>query len=194
MEPARKLTLDNLDVGHVEKDPEVWEKVVRKLRAGMMPPSGLPRPKAANYEAMISWLETELDRHAVTHLPPPGLHRLNRTEYGNVIRDLLALDVDPAKFLPSDDSTRGFDNIAGDVVSLARAARRLRYRRREDQPPGDRRCDRALALHLSRALRTLRRTITSKVCRSGRVAAWWRSMSSLRTAITSSRSSPSTKG
>jgi mono/diheme cytochrome c family protein len=120
MEPARQLTLDNLDVAHVEKDPEIWEKVVRKLRAGMMPPSGMPRPNRAIYEAMISWLETELDRHAAAHLPPPGLHRLNRTEYGNVIRDLLALDVDPAKFLPSDDSTRGFDNIAG-TLSLSPA-------------------------------------------------------------------------
>jgi mono/diheme cytochrome c family protein len=113
LEPARQLTLDNLDAAHVEKDAEVWERVVRKLRAGMMPPSGLPRPNPAKYEAVIAWIETELDRHAVAHLPPPGLHRLNRTEYGNAIRDLLALEVDPAKFLPSDDSTRGFDNIAG---------------------------------------------------------------------------------
>ena len=58
-------------------------------------------------------METELDRSAVTHLPPPGLHRLNRTEYANAIRDLLALEVDATKFLPPDDSTRGFDNIAG---------------------------------------------------------------------------------
>jgi mono/diheme cytochrome c family protein len=120
LEPARQLTLDNLDVAHVEKDAEVWERVVRKLRAGMMPPSGLPRPNPAKYEAVISWLETELDRHAAAHLPPPGLHRLNRTEYGNAIRDLLALEVDPAKFLPSDDSTRGFDNIAG-ALSLSPA-------------------------------------------------------------------------
>ncbi|MBZ5625869.1 MAG: DUF1592 domain-containing protein [Acidobacteriia bacterium] len=120
MEPARKLTLDNLDVAHVEKEPEVWERVVRKLRAGMMPPSGLPRPNPSSYEAIVAWLETELDHHAVVNLPPPGLHRLNRTEYGNAIRDLLALEVDPAKFLPSDDSTRGFDNIAG-ALSLSPA-------------------------------------------------------------------------
>src|SRR5580704_10526759 len=107
------ITLDNLDVAHVEQNPQEWERVVHKVRAGMMPPAGLPRPKPADFEAAISWLENELDKHAVAHLPPPGLHRLNRTEYKNAIRDLLAVDIDPGKYLPSDDSTRGFDNIAG---------------------------------------------------------------------------------
>ena len=64
-------------------------------------------------ESLIRWMESELDRSAVTHLPAPGLHRLNRTEYANAIRDVLGLEVDATKFLPSDDSTRGFDNIAG---------------------------------------------------------------------------------
>jgi cytochrome c551/c552 len=114
------LMLDKLDPAHVSENAEVWEKVVRKLRAGMMPPSGLPRPNPATYEALILSLENELDHNAVTHLPPPGLHRLNRTEYANVVRDLLALEIDPAKFLPSDDSTRGFDNIAG-ALSLSPA-------------------------------------------------------------------------
>ena len=114
------LMLDKLDSTEVRKDAEVWEKVVRKLRAGMMPPSGLPRPTPAIYEALITSIENELDRDTVTRLPPPGLHRLNRTEYGNAIRDLLALEIDPAKFLPSDDSTRGFDNIAG-ALSLSPA-------------------------------------------------------------------------
>jgi len=107
------ITLDNLDVAHVEQNPEEWERVVHKVRAGMMPPAGMPRPKPAAFEAAISYLETELDKHAAVNLPPPGLHRLNRTEYKNVIRDLLAVDIDPGKYLPSDDSTRGFDNIAG---------------------------------------------------------------------------------
>jgi mono/diheme cytochrome c family protein len=120
MEPALRITLDDLDTAHVEKNPEEWERVVRKVRAGMMPPSGLPRPDAATYEAMTAWLETQLDRHAVTHVPPPGLHRMNRTEYANAIRDLLALEIDPSKYLPSDDSTRGFDNIAG-ALSLSPA-------------------------------------------------------------------------
>ena len=64
-------------------------------------------------ESLIRWMENELDRSAKTHLPAPGLHRLNRTEYSNAIRDLLALEVDASKFLPTDDSTHGFDNIAG---------------------------------------------------------------------------------
>ncbi len=110
-EPIVKI--DKLDTAHVEKDAETWEKIVRKLRAGMMPPSGRPRPAGPAMESMIRFLETNLDKSAVTMLPPPGLHRLNRTEYANVVRDVLALDIDPTKYLPSDDSTRGFDNIAG---------------------------------------------------------------------------------
>ncbi|HEY2845987.1 MAG TPA: DUF1592 domain-containing protein [Bryobacteraceae bacterium] len=107
------LQLDKLDLTHLGDHAEIAEKVVRKLRAGMMPPTGLPRPDAAKREALISWMEAELDRSASTHLPAPGLHRLNRTEYTNAIRDVLALEVDATKFLPPDDSTRGFDNIAG---------------------------------------------------------------------------------
>lgn len=112
-EAARKLTLDDLDLFRVRDQAVKWERVVRKLRAGMMPPPGMRRPDAATFEAMIVWLENELDRTAVTHLPPPGIHRLNRREYTNVIRDLMALEVDATKFLPADDSTRGFDNMAG---------------------------------------------------------------------------------
>lgn len=107
------MGIDKLDTANVEKNAEKWEKVVRKLRAGMMPPSGQNRPDHQTYEAMIVYLENELDKHRVTQLPPPGLHRLNRTEYANAIHDLLNLDIDPSKYLPSDDSTRGFDNIAG---------------------------------------------------------------------------------
>ena len=113
MDSAVKLTLDDLDLSQVNRNVVVWERVVRKLRAGQMPPSGMPRPDAATYESMIAWLENELDRQAVPHAPAPGLHRLNRTEYANVVRDLLDLEIDPAKYLPSDDSTYGFDNIAG---------------------------------------------------------------------------------
>jgi mono/diheme cytochrome c family protein len=110
---ARKLKIDQLDPGNVDKDRRTWELIVRKVRAGQMPPSGMPRPAAEVMEAHIAALETELDRTAKPFAPPPGLHRLNRTEYANAVRDLLALDIDPAKYLPSDDSTAGFDNIAG---------------------------------------------------------------------------------
>src|SRR5262245_48550444 len=79
----------------------------------MMPPAGARRPEPSSLQSLASWLENELDRNAVVYLPPPGLHRLNRTEYANVMRDLLALEVDPSKLLPSDDSSHGFDNIAG---------------------------------------------------------------------------------
>ena len=107
------LLLDQLDLSHLGDHAEIGEKVVRKLRAGMMPPSGMKQPDPATREALIAWMENELDRSAVTYLPPPGLHRLNRTEYTNAIRDALALQVDATKFLPADDSTHGFDNIAG---------------------------------------------------------------------------------
>jgi hypothetical protein len=105
--------LDQLDLAHLGDHAEIGEKVVRKLRAGMMPPTNMKRPDPATMESLIKWMENELDRSAVTHLPAPGLHRLNRTEYANAVRDLLGLEVNAAKFLPADDSTRGFDNIAG---------------------------------------------------------------------------------
>jgi hypothetical protein len=107
------LELDKLDLAHLGDHAEIGEKVVRKLRAGMMPPTGMPRPDAAVLDALITSMEKELDRSAISYLPAPGLHRLNRTEYTNAIRDVLGLQVDAAKFLPADDSTRGFDNIAG---------------------------------------------------------------------------------
>jgi mono/diheme cytochrome c family protein len=107
------LALDQLDLARLADQAPIAEKVALKLRAGMMPPLGVPRPDRATRDALITWMENELDRHAATSLAAPGLHRLNRTEYRNVIRDLLGLEVDPAKFLPSDNSTYGFDNIAG---------------------------------------------------------------------------------
>jgi mono/diheme cytochrome c family protein len=113
MDSARKLQIDKLDPGNVDRDREAWELIVRKVRAGQMPPAGMKRPDAGEFDAVISFVETELDRTAKPFMPAPGLHRLNRTEYANVVRDLLSLDIDPAKYLPSDDSTSGFDNIAG---------------------------------------------------------------------------------
>src|SRR5262245_13457522 len=106
------LSLEELDISRVGDHRDKWEKVVRKLRAGMMPPPGEERPEKAEYAGFVTWLENELDRGAEPYTPAPGLHRLNRTEYANAIRDLLDLDIDVAKYLPSDDSS-GFDNMAG---------------------------------------------------------------------------------
>jgi mono/diheme cytochrome c family protein len=110
------IALDGRDLSDIASNPAPWERSVRKIRAGMMPPAGSPRLEPAVREQLAAGLEAELDRHAVVQLPPPGLHRLNRSEYQNAIRDLLALDVDAAKFLPTDDSTAGFDNMAGTLV------------------------------------------------------------------------------
>src|SRR5262245_20886196 len=111
------LLLDKMDVARVGADAETWEKVVRKLRAGMMPPSGAKHPDKATAEGFVSWLENELDRSASTRpdFGSPGIHRLNRAEYANVIRDLLAVDVDVSALLPQDDSSFGFDNIASSL-------------------------------------------------------------------------------
>jgi mono/diheme cytochrome c family protein len=106
-----------MDIATFGAHGDLGERIVRKLRAVQMPPTDVRRPDPATMEALIQWMEKELDAKATTHLPAPGLHRLNRTEYANVIRDLLALEVDPTKFLPSDDSTRGFDNIAAALTT-----------------------------------------------------------------------------
>ena len=111
------LDLESLNPDRMTDRAETWEKVVRKLRAGMMPPVNNPRPDSGTYEAFIEKLELDLDRTTPARLPDPGLHRLNRVEYTNVIRDVLGLEVDASKFLPPDDSTHGFDNQAGTLTS-----------------------------------------------------------------------------
>ena len=100
--------------------PETLEKVFHKLRAGEMPPAGMPRPDAATYAALTSSLESELDRNALAHPNPgaPAVHRLNRAEYRNAVRDLLDLDLDHSANLPPDDTGYGFDNI-GDVLTVS---------------------------------------------------------------------------
>ena len=110
------LTLERLDLADIAGSAEIWEKVVRKLRAGAMPPQPRPRPDQPAYDGLRTWLETELDRAAAANLNPgrtEALHRLSRTEYHNVIRDLLDLDIDVTDLLPADDTSYGFDNIAG---------------------------------------------------------------------------------
>jgi hypothetical protein len=108
------LTFDTMDLAHVSNDGAVWEKAVRKLRGGMMPPPGLPRPDLTAVDSFVSWLETSLDQAAAAN-PNPGnvaLHRLNRTEYANAMRELFGIEVDAAALLPTDDISDGFDNIA----------------------------------------------------------------------------------
>jgi hypothetical protein len=114
------VALDTMDLASVPRDAAVWEKVVRKLNTRTMPPQGARRPDEASYQAFASWLETRIDRAAAV-APNPGrplLHRLNRAEYANAIRDLLDLDVDVAVLLPPDDSAYGFDNIS-DVLGVS---------------------------------------------------------------------------
>jgi len=112
------LSLQGLDLARVGEQAELWEKVIRKLRAGVMPPPDTPRPPLAEYEGLRDFLESEVDRVAVAR-PNPGavvLHRLNRTEYTNAVRDLLDLRIDASALLPADDSANGFDNIAGSLT------------------------------------------------------------------------------
>ena len=107
------LVLD-ADVATVGSDPERWEKVVRKVKTGMMPPSGAPRPPRERLDAFAAAMETRLDAaaDAKASLDTPALHRLNRAEYANAIRDLLDLQVDVSPLLPADGSSEGFDNVA----------------------------------------------------------------------------------
>jgi mono/diheme cytochrome c family protein len=114
------LVLDQLDVTRVGVHADVWEKVVQKVRSGAMPPAGSRRPDQPTFEAFTTWLENELDREAAAHPNPgrPADHRLNQFEYGNAIRDLLALDINAQSLLPADESDHGFDNIA-EVLSVS---------------------------------------------------------------------------
>ena len=114
------LALDTIDLTNIPAGAETWEKVITKLRSNAMPPADKPRPDAASSRAMVAWLETLIDRAAAAN-PRTGrtvLHRLNRAEYGNSIRDLLGFEIDAASLLPPDDSGYGFDNIA-DVLSVS---------------------------------------------------------------------------
>ena len=110
------IALDDDTLWDVAANTATWEKVVLKMRAGVMPPAGAPRPDKPVRAAFLGWLESELDRTAAAR-PNPGrtepFHRLNRTEYRNAVRDLLALDIDVSSMLPADDASYGFDNIAG---------------------------------------------------------------------------------
>ena len=146
---AAGLALDAIRAESVSQHPEAWEKVVQKLRARYMPPAGLPRPDERAYDAAVSSLEASLDSAAAAK-PDPGrtdtFRRLNRTEYQNAIRDLLALEVDVAALLPSDESSHGFDNVTvGNLsptlleryLSTARKISRLAVGSPSRSPGGD---------------------------------------------------------
>ena len=118
--PFAGLNLQNLDTANFETNGIIWEKLARKLRDRQMPPAGLARPDEATYDELVKYIETGRD-HLAEVKPNPGrptLHRLNRTEYGNAVHDLLALEIDVAELLPADDIGYGFDNI-GDVLQVS---------------------------------------------------------------------------
>ena len=114
------LVLDMVDVDNPPAGAEVWEKVIRKLRTGAMPPAGVPRPDAAASNSLATYLETSIDRAAAAAPNPgrPAIHRLNRAEYTNVIRDVLGVNIDGESLLPADDSGYGFDNV-GAVLTVS---------------------------------------------------------------------------
>lgn len=141
---AGSLTLDDLDPAHPQGEAEVWEKVLRKLQAGMMPPAGEPRPSAQEVDSFVSTLVTRLDAGQTVHVATPALHRLNRNEYRNAIRDLLALDVDVTALLPLDNASEGFDNVASGlgfspalVQGYASAAQKLARQALGDPTTGE---------------------------------------------------------
>lgn len=143
------FSLEKVDVNHVGAGAEIWEKVLRKLRLRTMPPSGMPRPDPATYDAFANYVGSALNDHALAD-PQPGrasLRRMNRTEYMNAVRDLLGVEINDDAILPSDDTMFGFDNI-GDVLTLspllaeqyisaARKVRRMALGEPEMQPVFD---------------------------------------------------------
>ena len=179
-------------MAHVPDRADVWEKVVRKLRAGDMPPSGQPRPDKSTYDGFASWLETELDRAAAAK-PTPGrtdpFHRLNRAEYHNAIRDLLALEIDVASDLPADDASYGFDNMAGVLRMSPTLMERYLVTASKISRRGDRRIRSCRPVPTrSASQRTFRKTIAWTVCRSARAAARSSAIAFRRTASTPSAS------
>ena len=129
------LSVQKLDADHPQQSAEIWEKIIEKLRTGSMPPPGLPRPDAATLAHTVSSIETEIDQAAAAHPNPGrlGLHRLNRAEYTNAVRDILGLEIASPAYLPPDESSHGFDNGETAAVSPAvmesylRAAGRISF-------------------------------------------------------------------
>ena len=117
-----EFSFDKLNVSAMHENAREWERVIRKVRAGMMPPAGMPRPERKELDSFAARIEASVDKVAAQNPTPgrPSLHRLNRTEYANVVRDLLDLDVDVSTLLPADDSSEGFDNVA-DALAVSPA-------------------------------------------------------------------------
>ena len=113
---AGGVEFEVFDPGNAHEDAKIAERMLKKLRAGMMPPAGKPRPDFATTQAFATTLEEEIDSHEKPNLSVPKLHRLNRAEYANAVRDLLDLELDSTQFLPADDASRGFDNQAGTLT------------------------------------------------------------------------------
>src|SRR3981081_4683677 len=110
---AGNLLLDELGAESVPEHPEIFEKVVRKLRGRQMPPPGLPQPSQQEVDALVGWLESALDERRKGHLAGHvAVQRLNRTEYANAVKDLLAVEIDPNQYLPADIAVEGFSTIA----------------------------------------------------------------------------------
>jgi len=109
-----KLAFETMDLDHPEKDALTWERAIRKLRGGMMPPPGMPKPPQAAINSFATYLEDSLDKASAANFNPGSvrIHRLNRAEYANAMRDMFGVEVDAAALLPSDDISDGFDNIA----------------------------------------------------------------------------------
>ncbi len=165
------LVLSGLDPARPTADPATWEKVARKVRAGMMPPAGAKRPDKPQLEAFASHLEAAIDRAAAAAPNPgrPALHRLNRIEYTNSVRDLLGFEIDAASLLPPDDMSHGFDNIADSLTLSPTLMESYIARRRRDHPAGRRRSrDFAAGRRPTGCRRRSLRTITSTVRRSAR--------------------------
>ena len=114
---AGDLNLESLSTADVTRNTETWEKVIKKLRAGLMPPAEGPNLDPVDRAELVTWVEHQIDSNSELHLPAPGLHRLNRSEYSNAIRDLVGVNVDATSFLPADDSSHGFDNMAGTLTT-----------------------------------------------------------------------------
>ena len=125
-----------LNAESVPEHPEIFEKVVRKLRGRQMPPPGMPQPSQQEVDALIGWLESTLDESSKAHLAGRvPVQRLNRTEYANAVKDLLAVEIDPSQYLPADIAVEGFSNIAAALtvspafleqyVNAARAVSRM---------------------------------------------------------------------